>query len=260
MKQNISGFLKKHAASILTFAGAAGVAATAIMAAKAVPKATRLIERSSREKEKVLTKAEVFKAAAPAYIPAAVTGILTISCILGANILNKHTQASLAGAYAMLGNAYANYKNKNIECNGMEAHDKVIRAMAAEKSKDTYIFTPGLAASCSLSFDGIDEEERLFYDSFSDRYFQSTISRVIQAEYHLNRNFILGADVTLNDFYEFLGLAPADFGDNVGWLSYWDEGIAWIDFDHSVAKLEDGLECCVIDMVYPPMPEIPESQ
>lgn len=46
----------------------------------------------------------------------------------------------------------------------------------------------------------------LFYDGYSQRYFESKISQVLQAEYHLNRNFAIGADVTLNDFYLFLGI------------------------------------------------------
>lgn len=255
MKQNISGFFKKHAAAILSFAGAAGVVLTAVSSAKGTIKAEQLIREAENSKKQKLTYAEKAKVSAPAYIPAAVTGIFTVSCIIGANLLNKRAQASLAGAYTMLNNAYCTYKSKNIELNGEESHKSVMNAITAEKAKNADIFVPGLVSPSSLSFDGIDEEERLFYDSFSDRYFQSPLSRVLQAEYHLNRNFILGADVTLNDFYEFLGIAPSDCGDEIGWLGYWDKGIAWIDFDHSVVQLEDGLECCVIDMVYPPMPE-----
>lgn len=255
MKQGILGFLRKHSASILTFAGAAGVAVTAVMTAKATPKAVRLLKEAEKENQDRLTKAEQFKTAAPVYIPAAVTGVLTVSCIFGANILNKRTQASLSAGYALLSNAYSAYRNKNIELYGEEAHKNILNSIAAEKSKSVDIYTPGPVSSSSLSFAGIEEEERLFYDCFSDRYFQSTLSRVLQAEYHLNRNFILGADVTLNDFYKFLGIEPSDAGDEVGWLGYWDNSLAWIDFDHSVVQLEDGLECLCVDMVYPPMPE-----
>ena len=55
---------------------------------------------------------------------------------------------------------------------------------------------------------------------------------MLQAEYHLNRNFaIRGGDGTVNEFYEFLGLAPIDGGDTIGW-AVCDE-LRWVDFNHT---------------------------
>ena len=49
----------------------------------------------------------------------------------------------------------------------------------------------------SLDFDEHDpDENRLFYDEYSRRYFESSVSRVLQAEYHLNRNFVMSGHLS----------------------------------------------------------------
>ena len=78
--------------------------------------------------------------------------------------------------------------------------------------------------------------------------------KVIQAEYHLNRNFMFAGVIPLNDFYEFLGLEKTELGDAVGWSSC-NGDIYWIDFNHHRLTLDDGMEIYVIDMVFEPTAE-----
>ena len=132
-----------------------------------------------------------------------------------------------------------------------EAHQKIVDAIAAEKAKDVYITSTGLVRNSSLDFDEHDpNDERLFYDAYSNRYFESSINRVIQAEYHLNRDFVISGYLPANHFYQLLGLEPLEGGDTVGWSI--DTGIYWIDFNHSKVTLDDGLEVLVIDMDWVP--------
>lgn len=251
--KGLVGFMKRNSATILTCIGAAGVAATAVLSATQTPKALRLIEEAKKEKGEELTKAEVVKAAAPAYIPAVVVGGATVACILGSNVLNKRTQASLASAYALVSSTYTEYKDKVKELCGEETHEKVMSSIAAEKTKDTNIMAYSCCGAYSMDFKDADEEIRLFYDSFGNRYFESTISKVLQAECLLNRNFMLEGVQDLNDFYDFLGLEPTDIGKSVGWSCCDD--YYWIDFSHYKTELEDGLECYVIDMISEPTAE-----
>lgn len=249
----LAQFLKRHSSTILTCVGAAGVAITAVMAVKATPKAIRLLEEAEKEKGEALTKIEVVKTTAPVYIPSAVMGVLTISCIFGANMLNKRQQAALTSAYAVINRAYSNYRNKVCELYGEETHENILASIAAEKAKNVPIYSSTFTSNCCLDFDDPTEEEKLFYDVFGERYFQSTFSRVLQAEYHLNRNFVLGATVSLNDFYEFLGIEKTDYGDTVGWDIF--GGLCWVDFDHRKTVMDDGLECYIIDMAFEPYPD-----
>lgn len=245
--------LQKASPTILTCIGAFGVIATSVMTAKATLKAVQLLQKTADEKEEKLTKLEMIRTAGPVYIPAVLLGASTISCIFGANILNKHQQAALTSAYALLNQSYKDYKKKVKELCGEETHNTIVESIAKEKCSDMHIVAPNAVSNSTLDFNEEQEPEiiRTFYDSFGERYFESTISRVIQAEYHLNRNFLLSGVVSLNDFYELLGLDKTELGENVGWSSV-DGDIYWIDFDHHKTALNDGMEVLVIDMVFNP--------
>lgn len=240
---------------VLSYLGAFGVIATSILAAKATPKALTKIRDDSCAKHngnpEAYTKIEAIRSAWTCYIPASIMGTTTIICIFGANILNKRQQVAISSAYALLSTSYQEYKDKVKEIYGEEAHRKIIDSLMVEKAKDVYMYTNGICDTSSLTFDNRDEEEvRLFYDSFSKRYFEASLSQVLEAEYHLNRNFCLGYPICLNYFYELLGLSGVDGGDELSW--FWSDEIVWIDFDHHKTTLEDGLEVCVVDFVYYP--------
>ena len=77
---------------------------------------------------------------------------------------------------------------------------------------------------------------------------------VMDAEYHINRNFALRGETNLNEFYEFLGLDPTDAGCEIGWDIYSDEYAfekLWIDFEHHLVVTEDGTEYYRIEIVPP---------
>ena len=241
--------LRKALPTVLTLLSAGGVAATAALSSKAAIKADKLLKEAEASKYDKLTNFEKVQVAAPAYIPAIAAGVATIACICGVRAYDRRQQAALIGGYAII-NAHQNYISKVKELYGEEAHQKVMDAIAVEKADNVPITVPGCISKASTTDFGADEEKRLFFDAFSNRYFESTIGRVLQAEMHLNRNYTLGADVTVNDFYSFLGLVPIENGDDLRWSP--ESGIMWIDFNHHKTVLDDGLECCVIDMMFYP--------
>jgi hypothetical protein len=244
-------FVKKNASTILTCVGGAGVVATSVMAVKATPKAITLMEKAKEEKGDELTKAEVVKVAWKPYIPAVVTGAATIACIFGANTLNKHQQAALASAYALLDQSYKEYKAKLKELYGDEAHNEIVNSIMVEKADDIYVHAETMCMNCDLSLEENDGEPRLFYDEHSNRYFEATIEQVMNAEYHLNRNYILRGYSYLNEFYEFLGIEQTDYGSVLGWAPM-DDGMYWIDFNHRKVVMDDGLEVYIIEMPFEP--------
>lgn len=236
-------FLKRNSSTILTCLGGVGVVATAVLAVRETPKALRLIESAKEEKGEELTKIEIVKTAAPVYIPAAIIGVSTIACIFGANILNKRQQAALMSAYALLDKSYKEYRHKIVELYG----DKVDEDVLAEIAKDKY--------DCEEFIDEDDGKE-LFFDQFSGRYFRSTLFEVQQAEYRVNRALVMQDYAYLNDFYEWLGIEPVDYGYKFGWTRginleiYWQE---WVDFTHKKVPMEDGMECTMIIMQCEPV-------
>lgn len=229
-------FVKRNGSTILTCAGGAGVVLTSVMAVKATPKAMQLLEAAKKEKGEELTKLEVFKVAAPSYIPTIITGVSTIACIFGANILNKRQQAAIMSAYALLDSTYKDYQKKMEELYGEDANDQV----KAEIAKDKYVDD-----EVTLT----DDDKRLFYDEFSGRYFESTTEDVLRTEYAINRKLTEFHGVYLNEFYELLDIPPVDYGDYLGWSSeeiYDMQWSTWLDFYHKKLILDDGLECYII--------------
>lgn len=162
---------KSTISTILTCVGAIGVVATAVLTAKAVPKASALIEEArydkfDSKKEWGLTKFETVKAAAPAYIPAIITGASTIACIFGANVLNKQAQASLASAYALLDQSYREYTRKVKEMYGEDVDYRIKEEIAKYSYDDQPLIVP--------------KDEQLFYDLNSMQYFMASLEDVIQ--------------------------------------------------------------------------------
>lgn len=233
--------MKRNGATILTCVGGVGVVATSIMAVKATPKALLIIEEAKKEKGEELTKLEVVRAAGPVYIPAVLMGAGTLACIFGANMLNKRQQAALVSAYALLDSSYKDYRRKVADLYGGEADSKVKEEIAKDKYEKAEIT--------------VEDGKRLFYDDFSGRYFESTLQKVQQAEYQLNRDLSMRDYATVNDFYGYLGLDPIKSGDELGWSTgmnmdyYWQ---AWIDFNHRRVTMDDGLECIIVEFFADP--------
>ena len=250
-------YIRKYSPVALSCVASVGVIVTAVVAVKSTPKALVLIHTDSKKNHGgdpyAYTKKEAVLSAWKCYIPAVAFGASTIACIMGANALNKRQQAALTSAYALVQNSYKEYKDKLKELYGEETHNAIVNSIVAEKCNEISISSPSFISNSSLDFgEGMEPEiTRTFYDSFSQRYFESTIEKVIQAEYHLNRNFMFAGVIPLNDFYEFLGLERTDFGDKVGWSSV-NGDIYWIDFNHHRLTLEDGMEIYIIDMVFEP--------
>lgn len=230
-------FLKKHASTILTCAGGIGVIVTSVMAVKATPKALSLLENVKEEKGEDLTKIEKIKIAGPAYIPAALMGLSTIACIFGANALNRRQQAALISAYALLDNSYKDYKKKLAELYGKDKVEEIKEQIVKDKHNENPY--------------PVEDGKQLFYDDFSQRYFESTTENILRAEYELNRLMTTECEVCLNKFYELLGIGRVDYGDYLGWSGCELEelyGHFWVDFHHQKVIMDDNMECTIIYM------------
>lgn len=235
-------FINRNAPTILTVAGGVGVVATSVLAVKATPKVLTILKEAEEEKGEELTVMEKVIVAAPSYIPAVVTGAATLACIFGANVLNKRQQASLASAYAMIDASYKEYRKKVDELYGEDADAHVREEISKDKYKEKDI----------PKHDG----KLLFFDEFSGRFFHSTLEKVQNAEYLVNRDLVMQYYSTLNDFYGYLGIPHVDGGHEIGWSTamndqaYWQE---WVDFSNVKTVTDDGVEYYIVRMYQEPM-------
>jgi hypothetical protein len=233
-------FLKRNSPTILSCMSAAGTIATTAMAIKATPKAMMQIRHDSREKHDgdpyAYTKFEAFRSAWKYYIPTTIMAASTVACTFGANVLNKKQQAAMASAYILLENSYKEYKNKVKTLFGTDADSMVRKAVV----KDKYIEDKNPHSG----------EGFLFYEYNYGEFFERSREEVLSAEYRFNLKFTSRGHASLNDFYGLLSLPKTDPGNNLIWT--FNDECPWVDFEHELVELEDGMECYIINLPYPP--------
>lgn len=234
------GFISKHSPEILTGIGVTGMITTTVLAVQATPKALYLLEETEDIKGEKLTPLETVKAAWKPYIPAAVTGVLSVSCIVGASTINTKRNAALATAYTLSEKALITYRDKVVETIG-EKKEKEIRDKV---SQDDVHKHPVAKSEVIVTSKG----NTLCRDSLSGRYFRTDLDQIRKAINELNREMTYQNYVSLNDLYNKIGLDSVKQGDRLGWNL--DNGLIEIDFDACLTENEE--PCVVIDYTLPP--------
>ena len=86
-------------------------------------------------------------------------------------------------------------------------------------------------------------DNTLCFDAISGRYFTSDIEKLKKAENELNKRMLSEMYISLNEFYNEIGLSGNDIGNNLGWNI--DDGL--IDLHFSSQLADDGRPCVVVD-------------
>lgn len=258
--------IRKNSPTILSILACAGVVSTAVLAIRAVPKAQdrQLIALSKKEQKydtryydnepvtfhmaEPLTKKEAILASIPAYIPTAISAAATMACILGANTLNKKAQASLMSAYMLTNQHFNEYRKAAKEVYGEDADRKIKKRIAIDNFSEEHavivsngIFSNGRLTNGPAAED--NEDQFLFYEPYTKRYFWSTVRRVQEAEMYLNQMIQVRGGCSLGEFLDFLGLSVSDDSlYRTGWLAdyiiYETNESSWLDM-HNVYTDDD---------------------
>lgn len=245
--------LSKHSPEILMGMGIAGMITTTVLAVKATPKALLLIEEKKDELEvDKLTPVETVKATWKCYIPAAVSGVASIACLIGSNSVNAKRNAALATAYKLSETAFSEYREKVVETIG-EKKERVVRDKVSEEQiKNNPVSKTEIVVT--------GKGQTLCFDPFSHRYFYSSIDKINRAvnklNHEINTSPFCNDGVTLNDFYDEIGLAGTSTGDGLGWTLR----TGLIEIYPSAQIVEEGEEhegepCLVLSFVNPPQYE-----
>ena len=240
--KDIRKFASKRSPEILTGIGIAGMITTTILAVRATPKALKLIE-DQKEEESVdeLSSFEVVKVAWKPYIPAMVTCIASTACLIGASSVNTKRNAALATAYKLSETALSEYRDKVVETIG-EKKERIVRDKVAEErvkknpvSKNEVIVTGNGKTLC--------------FDPISGRYFMCSIETIKKAENTLNKQMVhdISGYVSLNEFYDELGLDHTSVGNDLGWNTN-----QLIDIDFSSQLNDNGEPSVVLDYLVAP--------
>lgn len=219
--------LAKHSPEILVGLGIVGMFTTVVLAVKATPKAHMLLEEKKEEKEvEKLTTVETVKTAWKCYIPAAVTGVVSTACIIGASAVNIKRNAALATAYTLSETALKEYREKVIETIGEKEEEAVRDAIVKDKVDKNPVVNK------EVIYTG--RGETLCYDVSGGRYFMSDKETIRRIENDLNKQMLSEHYISLNDFYYELGLKPVANGDELGWnldSGFIDVHFTWTEGD-----------------------------
>lgn len=249
----------KHSPEILMGIGITGMVTTTVMAVRATPKALMLIEAEKRRlNHEILEEAkksgceecnqitrlepvDLIKVTWKCYIPAGITCMVSIACLIGASSVNARRNAALATAYTLSESTLRDYQKKVIETIGEKKEQTVRDAVAKEHIERDPVENKEVILS--------GRGNTLCYDSISGRYFRSDMDAIKKAENELDARLRNEMYISLNEFYYEIGLEPLRvIGDDLGWNI--DKGYLDIDFSSQIAT--DGTPCLVIE--YNPAP------
>lgn len=242
-KSNITNIIKgikasisRHSPEILTGIGIAGMVTTTILAVKATPKAIKLIEAEKQAKRvDALSPVDTVKTVWKCYIPAAMTGVSSIACLIGSNAINAKRNAALTTVYTLSEMARNEYKEKVIETIGEKKERTIKERVDAERIKKDPVSKKEVIIT--------EKGTTLCYDHVFGRYFKSDIDLINRAMNKINREIVINMYASLNDFYAELGLSPVEMGYDLGWNI--DDGT--IEIEPSSQLADDGTPCLVID-------------
>lgn len=248
-------YISDNAPAILTGIAVAGVISTGIMAARAGGEARIIIENENmvrstelnedgtfRDDVAPVTAKEAFFLTWRPFVPAAIMGAATISCIVGANSINLGRQAALVSAVTLGEKAISQYQEKVLETVG----EKKEQAIRDEVAKADLVANPVSENKIVVMGNG----DQLCRDMLSGRYFESDIETIRRVQNDLNGEILQGDHPSLNEFYQAVGLEPIELGNTLGWNESHQ-----LDIIYSSLIADNNRACITIQFRTHPVPE-----
>lgn len=222
---------KTHSPLLLNLAGAGFVISAIPVAIKNHEKYQTLraaTEHGKRMEGKpdTLTKKDVIVCAAKAYWPTCLLIAAGLGCFFGSSyILHSRVVSATAAAVASAA-AYTELKDATREIASTEVQDAIDKKIAEANAKR---MPEDVEEQLSFKEKMTESEDsgQVFYEPYTGRYFQATVQDIRAAVNEVNAHLNLGDDVSLNDFFDYIGLDSVELGDRFAWTQEF-EGLASI--------------------------------
>lgn len=204
----ISRMFQKRGPEILTGLGIVGMISTVVLAVRATPKALEIIDDCEYSDDEP-NKKEIFKLCWKVYLPAAITGGLSVACLIGSNAASARRSALMATAYTLSEKALSELKTTFDETLSTEQKDEIIGKITDKKMEEAIL---------PKEFETIDENGLvLCFDSMSGRYFKSNLDKLRLVEASLKAQLREEREVLLNDYFYAIGLEEINIGNYLVW-------------------------------------------
>ncbi|MCA9367081.1 hypothetical protein KC887_02310 [Candidatus Kaiserbacteria bacterium] len=206
--------LSANSPTILAGIAITGVVTTAYLAARAAVEGAEIIrEDESRagtaqdNKEKLKERA---KLTWKLYIPAGVSAGVTIGCIVGSTRISNRRLAAAQAAFALTERAWSEYREKVIEEVGKQKEQKIRDELAQEHvnrispASSSVVVASGDVLCCEL---------------YTDRFFTCSAEELRRAVNEVNYRLNQHDTVSLDDWYNLIGLNQTQHSGDLGWSS-----------------------------------------
>lgn len=234
LSQNIVKTVEKNAPAILVGLGVTTMVGTVVLAVSATPKAVSIIQAKEEELKRELEPKEVVLNTYKEYIPAAVMGVLSITCFITAQTVSIRRQAALLALYSITEDKLTEYSKTVVENIGLRKEQKI------RDDVDEKIIKDNPTGNSTIVITG--HGNVLCYDVQSGRYFRSNMDAIRAAELDINKELYETMYVTLNSLYAKLDLSDIPMGNIVGW-DVNSRGV--LDIRYST-QLSDTNEPCIV--------------
>lgn len=232
--KNVEKLVRDNSTVILTAVGVSGTISTAYLAGKASYRAAIVLEHKQRTDDMAMTPKEKAKHVWRLYIPAALSGVTTVACIVSSNRIGTRKTAAAYSLLTVSEKAFEEYKEKVIETVGVRKEQNVRDTIAQDKvtnnpvANNQVIITQGGNVLCCELFTG--------------RYFRSDMETLRRAENEINARILREMYANLSDFYSIIGLPYTSNSCDIGWNS---DRLMKLKF--STVLSEDGNPCIAFD-------------
>lgn len=218
-------FVTDNSPGILTGLAVAGTVTTAVLAAKAAYTVGRKVESDVEyEGPGDSPESHLIRDYWKEFIPAAVSGAATVTCVIAATRIGTRRAAAIAAAFKISEELAEQYKAQVVKTMGAKKEEMMRADLARdrmdEKGWKDVVFISG--------------SEVLFFDELSGRFFKNEKAKVDKAINEINYQINNYYHASLSEFYEKIGLPSTIYSDEVGWNS--DE---LLDVKFAATLLED---------------------
>lgn len=252
-------FADEHQREIMLGSAIAGTVLTAVTAWRAGIKADKILaeqkakleeksynyeeDRCYTDEEQAEIKKEItietVKKMAPVVALPALSATGTIISVIGGYKVASKQIAVLSGLYTMSEKAFADYKNKAKEIIGPKKEQEIRDEVNADKIAsnppvNNYIAQTG-------------HGNVLCYDDYSGRYFYCDPEYIRKVVNDVNEQLHGDIYVSLNEFYERLGLSNIKLGEDIGFCE--EDGNVSVSFSSTLATIgdRDNIPCLVLN-------------
>lgn len=198
--------VKSNSPEILTALGVSGVVTTAYLTSKATYKVAR-----DEDADPWASNKEKIKKYWKFYVPAGISGVVTIASIIGASKASGRRTAAAVTAYSITEKAFSEYREKVVDQIGVnkeqKIRDEIVQEHISDKphsSQEVIVAGSGQVLCCEL---------------LTHRYFRSDMETLRKAQNDINSKVVNGLYVVLDEFYDILGLPYTSVSGNMGWDS-----------------------------------------